>query len=251
MNFASLKALSIPEGVVTKIEREGMVLFEVSSGVPIGDIPVGSSVYLKVNGYSTEFIVVQQGNPDSSMYDDTCDGTWLLMNPLYTKRAWDNSINDYEKSDIHAYLNGTFLGLLDSGIQAAVKQIKLPYQKGTGSGGSVVSGADGLPTKVFLLSAYEMGWSTSVTQYFPVDGSCLSYFVGTASGSDTKRVAYYSGSATIWWLRSPNKSSSSNVWRVSTTGNYSGAGCTGTYGVRPALVLPKDTMVDSEFNVIA
>ena len=208
---------------------------------------VGSSVYLNVNGTKKEFIVVHQGLP-SSLYDSSCNGTWLLMKEIYTKMAWDSSNNDYANSDIHSYLNGTFLGLLDSNIQAAVKQVKLPYRKGTGSGGSTQTGSNGLSTKIFLLSGYECGWTTSDSSYFPVDGAKLSYF-GSSSSGNSGRIAYYNGSATRWWLRSPNTNNATDVWLVSAYGGCSGRSCSGTYGVRPALVLPSSLSVADDGSV--
>lgn len=97
---------------------------------------VGSTVKLKVNGTAKEFIVVHQGKP-SSLYDNSCDGTWLLMKDIYENRQWHNSnVNNLENSTIHSYLNGTFLNLFESNIRDAIKQVKLPYRKNGGSGGS-------------------------------------------------------------------------------------------------------------------
>lgn len=102
---------------------------------------VGSTVKLKVNGTAKEFIVVHQGKP-SSLYDNSCDGTWLLMKDIYENRQWHNSnVNNLENSTIHSYLNGTFLNLFESNIRDAIKQVKLPYRKNGGSGGSDQSGA--------------------------------------------------------------------------------------------------------------
>ena len=113
---------------------------------------VGSTVKLKVNGTAKEFIVVHQGKP-SSLYDNSCDGTWLLMKDIYENRQWHNSnVNNLENSTIHSYLNGTFLNLFESNIRDAIKQVKLPYRKNGGSGGSDQSGANGLLCKIFLLS---------------------------------------------------------------------------------------------------
>jgi len=39
---------------------------------------VGSIVKIKISGTLRDFIVVHQGKP-SSIYDASCDGTWLLM----------------------------------------------------------------------------------------------------------------------------------------------------------------------------
>ena len=44
----------------------------------LGTKAVGSIVKLKVGGTAKEFLVGHQGKP-SSMYDESCDGTWLLM----------------------------------------------------------------------------------------------------------------------------------------------------------------------------
>ena len=101
---------------------------------------VGSTVKLKVNGTAKEFIVVHQGKP-SSLYDNSCDGTWLLMKDIYENRQWHSSnVNNLENSTIHSYLNGTFLNLFESNIRDAIKQVKLPYRKNGGSGGSDQSG---------------------------------------------------------------------------------------------------------------
>lgn len=210
-------------------------------------LSVGSTVKLNVNGTAKEFLVVHQGLP-SSLYDSSCNGTWLLMKDIYEKRVWDSSNNDYKNSDIHAYLNGTFLGLFDSDIQSAIKQVKLPYQNGTGSGGSIASGSNGLSTKVFLLGGYEVGWTTANSSYFPVDGACLSYFSGT-SATDSKRIANYGGSATSWWLRSPNTNSTNNVWYVNTNGVWNGNRCHNSSGVRPALVLDSSLSVSDDGSV--
>lgn len=210
-------------------------------------LSVGSTVKLNVNGTAKEFLVVHQGLP-SSLYDSSCNGTWLLMKDIYEKRVWDSSNNDYKNSDIHAYLNGTFLGLFDSDIQSAIKQVKLPYQNGTGSGGSIASGSNGLSTKVFLLGGYEVGWTTANSGYFPVDGACLSYFSGT-SATDSKRIANYGGSAARWWLRSPDTNNTGYVWSVITNGDWYNRDCYYSYGVRPALVLDSSLSVSDDGSV--
>ena len=71
-----------------------------SNKVPASDLEIGSSVFLNVDGSPKEFIVVHQGNPDSSLYDVSCDGTWLLMKDIYKKCAWHNTNNNsYKSSD--------------------------------------------------------------------------------------------------------------------------------------------------------
>jgi hypothetical protein len=211
---------------------------------------VGSTVKLKVNGTAKEFIVVHQGKP-SSLYDDSCNGTWLLMKDIYENRVWQSgNINKYESSDIHTYLNNTFLNLFESNIRDAIKQVKIPYRKNGGSGGTDQSGANGLSAKIFLLSGYEVGWTTSDYSYFPVDGAKLSYFEsGTGTSANNKRIANLNGSAAFWWLRSPDTLNALGVWLVYTIGHFSSYDASNSYGIRPALILPSTLLVSDDGTV--
>lgn len=215
----------------------------------ISTLAVGSSVYLNVGGVRKEFLIVHQGKP-SSMYDESCNGTWLLMKDIYEDRQWHSSDTNYlEFSTIHSYLNSTFLNLFDSDIRDAIKQVKIPYRKNGGSSGTDQNGANGLPAKIFLLSGYEVGWTTSDNQYFPVDGAKLSYFEsGTGTSANNKRIAKLDGSASFWWLRSPYQSG--NVWRVSPNGHYDSSNASYSNGIRPCIILPFNTLVDDSGNVV-
>ena len=217
------------------------------ANVKLGTKAVGSIVKIKVNGASKDFIVVQQGNPNTSTYDSSCAGTWLLMKDIYTTSTFGNN-NSYKDSSIHTYLNGTFYNLIDSNIRAAIKQVKIPYQNGTGSGGSLATGSNGLSTKVFLLSGYEVGWTTSDNGYFPKDGVRLAYF-GNSSSGNSKRIAYNGSSAAIWWLRSPYTSGNGGVWLVSTDGSGGDHWYGDSYGVRPAFILPSTLVVSDDGTV--
>ena len=213
----------------------------------ISTLAVGSSVYLNVGGVRKEFLVVHRGLP-SSMYDASCNGTWLLMKDIYENRAWHNSnVNKYETCDINTYLNGPFFNLFDSNIQGIIKQVKIPYRKNGGSGGVDQSGANGLPCKVFLLSGPEAGLAGA--SYIPNDGTKLDYF-NANTGVDSKRIAYLSGTATAWWLRSPSTYSANYVLVVNSQGGYNDTYASNSCGIRPALVLPSDALVDDSGNVL-
>lgn len=214
----------------------------------MSDLEIGQTIKLNLNGTPWEWLVVHQGLP-SAIYDASCDGTCLLLKDIYEKRQWHSSnVNDYANSTIHSYLNSTFLAMFDSNIQNAIKQVKLPYRAGSGSKKTVTSGANGLSAKIFLLSSTEVNL---VNGYEPTnEGACLSYFSGTTqNGSDTKRVAYLNGSAASWWLRSPACSSSSGSTRalyVGSDGSWYGNTCSGSYGIRPAIILPSDMLVTDD-----
>ena len=219
------------------------------ANVKLGTKAVGSIVKIKVNGASKDFIVVHQGKP-SSVYDDSCNGTWLLMKDIYENRAWHSSnTNDYANSTIHSYLNSTFLNLFESNIKNAIKQVKIPYRKGHGTSTTVTSGSNGLSAKVFLLSTTETSFSYS---YMPRgEGAELAYFKGCAdNGSDSKRVAYLNGSATGWWLRSPGCNVTSNrALAVGSAGTSGDTNCSSSRGIRPALILPSTLLVSDDGTV--
>lgn len=216
--------------------------------VTLSSKAIGSTIKLKVNGSAKDFIVVHQGKP-SSVYDDSCSGTWLLMKDIYENRQWHSSdTNDYANSTIHSYLNSTFLAMLDSNIQKAIKQVKLPYRKGSGTSTTVTSGSNGLPAKIFLLSATEMSFNFS---YMPSgEGAELAYFKGCAdNSSDSKRVAYLNGSAAYWWLRSPHCYYSNVALYVRFNGDWRNNYCSNSVGIRPALILPSTLLVSDDGTV--
>lgn len=216
--------------------------------VTLSSKAIGSTIKLKVNGSAKDFIVVHQGKP-SSVYDDSCNGTWLLMKDIYENRQWHSSnTNDYANSTIHSYLNSTFLGLLESNIKNAIKQVKLPYRKGSGTSTTVTSGSNGLSAKIFLLSATETSFSFD---YMPRgEGAELAYFKGCAdNSSDSKRVAYLNGSAAGWWLRSPRCSSFNYALFVYSNGDWGNGLCSRSFGIRPALILPSTLLVSDDGTV--
>lgn len=209
-------------------------------GTKLGDMAVGSTVKIKVDGTVKDFIIVHQGKP-SSIYDDSCDGTWVLLKNIYTTRTFGSRNNSYKDSSIHSYLNSTFYDLIDSDIRAVIKQVKIPYWYGTGRDGSLATGSNGLSTKVFLLSCYEIGARNGYG--IPNDGAELDYF---KSGD---RVAYGSGGATAWWQRSPQTGNTYNVWFVNSAGSSNVNNYGDSNGVRPAFVLPSLLVVFNDGTV--
>ena len=208
---------------------------------------VGSIVKIKISGTLRDFIVVHQGKP-SNIYDESCNGTWLLMKDIYENRQWHSSnVNDYASSTIHSYLNSTFLNLIDANIRNQIKQAKIPYRPGSGTSMTVNSGANGLSAKVFLLSDIEMGGEPSWS-YLPKDGAKLAYFeLGTGTSANNKRIAYLNGSAAGWWSRSPYTHSSTSSWLCYSDGDCHYAGdCTDSYGIRPAFILPSSLLVSDD-----
>ena len=213
-----------------------------------GDLAVGSTVKLMEGGAAVEYLVVNQGIPsNSSLYDASCDGTWLLRKDIHSERQWNSSnVNDYANSTINTWLNGDFFNSFGSVEQAAIKQVKIPYRAGYGSDGSDQSGANGLLCKIFLLGGYEVGFMTSDSSYVPVDGAKLDYF----DASSSKRIAYLNGLETVWWLRSPRTDGTRRAWCVQAIGILGGGDTSDSAGIRPALVLPSNALFDEATMIL-
>ena len=100
-------------------------LWAVASGTPIGNVAVGDIIQLRENLVPVDYIVVHQGLP-RSMYDASCDGTWLLRKDIAENRAWDRgNSNVLETSDIQAYLNGDWMNRYDLDVEQAIKKVKI------------------------------------------------------------------------------------------------------------------------------
>lgn len=246
-------------GVARKVKKayigvNGVAKECYSSGKKLNSCAVGDIVQLTENGVNVEYIVIHQGLP-SSMYDASCNGTWLLRKEcLSPARAWDSANkNDYANSDIDSYLNGTFFNTLGVLEQSAIKQVKIPYRKGAGINKTVTSGSNGLSTKVFLLSAAELSFNH--TDILPTnEGAELSYFKGCSdTGNDNKRVCKVGSSNYYWWTRSPyclENYGETEAITVTQNGGIADHLCYNTNGIRPALIMNGDTLLDPETNTI-
>ena len=250
-NVGVRPAIILPSNTLISQNDDGSVNLIVPeiTRTPLSELREGSVVMINEGGAPVEYLVANQGIPanDTAMYDESCNGTWLLRKDILSQMVWDDTDSDYRTSNVHSYLNSTFLDLFDGDIQSAIKQVKLPYVNGTGTSGAVYQGSMGLSTKAFLLSGYEVNWSISTDGYFPVDGACLDYFKKCAA-TDAKRISYYKGEIAGWALRSPYRQSGNIVFFCDTNGAKATGFCTAKYHIRPALVLPSDLLTTTNPN---
>lgn len=209
----------------------------------LGELTVGTSIFMNLGGTLYEWIIIYQGNPSSSVYDSSCNGTWIILKDIYTEMAWGDATNGYCDTAVHTYLNDTFLNLFDANIKNNIKSVKIPYTYGT-SNSAALTGSDGLSTKVFLLSATET--DTSDANVY-TEGASLGYFT-----SNSLRIAYYNDTATDWLTRSQYKNNTGYFKTISSAGASDWSNVTSrVYGIRPALIMPSETLVDDSMNVIS
>ena len=211
-------------------------------GTPLGALAVGSTVKIAVDGKDYDWLVVHQGLP-GSMYDTSCNGTWLLMQRIYTTMVFDSGGKDFRTAEIFTYLQNTFYPLIDENVRKQIKNVKIPCSY-NGKKQPVISGANGLACKVFLLSDVEVNGGYI---YYRNEGAKLSYF----SGADT-RIAYLStGAAKSWWLRTLYDMLAGGKRFVDAEGKANGYKSDDVRGVRPCMILPQDALVDDTGHIIA
>ena len=222
-------------------------------GTKVGTLAVGSSVYLMENGVRTEFLVVNRGNPDASLYDSSCDGCWLLMKDVYGsggKKVFRPSnvggSADYSTSTIAAYLTSDeFMNGWDNVALSLVKQIKIPYWNS--SAGKIKSGTDGFPCKFFSVAAYELGGAEVDTAgdptHYPKDGKKLEYF-NIVVGNSAQRIAQYNNANVIYWTRSTYMDNTDYAEIVNTSGGIGNGDAGQDNYIRPALILPSTALID-------
>ena len=212
-------------------------------GSAAGDLLVGQTVAIKESGTPIPYLVVHQGNPDAGLYDASCEGTWFLRNEIKAMRTYGSS-RFYHDSSMPDFLDPDIAGSATSGldekIKNAMKVVQIPYHAATGG---VMSGANGLPCRAFLLGANEYGIGSGFT--VPEDSVVLDYFKNNSGN----RIAYYEGEPAIHWTRS-DRLNGSTVWTVIESGQMASLPISNSFGVRPAFILPYDYQFE-ESEVIA
>ena len=232
--------------------RKGEVHTAPVTGVLASSLAVGSTVKLMEGGTAVEYLVVNQGIPEnSSLYDASCDGTWLLRKVIYNNRKWD----EYGRGDYSISRIGVgYESLLNSLGKSIVKEVKIPYVKNR-TGPVIMSGSNGLSCKSFSLSAIEIGATSAVITNLPVDGAKLTYFeTGNTASAMAKRITTYSNSPYDdkrwrWWTRTTYEVDTYSVYS-SDKGEVTQAYATVESGVRPAFILPSNALFDKTTMIL-
>lgn len=221
--------------------------YDIEFCIRLGDVPVGESVFANLDGVVVEFVVKNHGIPEDTVwrngnstdgysndvYDDSVNGTWLLMKNIYCLLDWQQA-SDYVSSGIPAILE-EFLGKLD--IRNDVMTVNLPASEGKK-----------VQAKAFLLSLPECGLIGMAMD----DGTCLDYFHddgnyvtgGTAFYvNNDKRIAYFDGEPCSWLTRSIPFGNEGVAGAVGMDGYPGVYHRSGQSGIRPALIMPFETRV--------
>lgn len=194
------------------------------AGVAASTWSVGDTKNITVGGETLTVEIV------GFNHDDLASGgkagiTFGLKNLMANTRQMNSSNTNaggFTGSDMYDWLQSTLLNSLPSDLRAVLKSVN----KKT-SAGSQSSTINTNAMKIFLFSEVEI--FGSVTYSKSGEGSQYSRFA-TAS-SRVKYLSNGSGSANLWWERSPYGSNSSNFCYVNSYGNANTSYATYSWGV--------------------
>ena len=222
--------------------------YDIKFCVPVGELTVGTSVYMNVNGVRTEFIVVHQGNPDSNWYTAGGNGTWVLIKQVSKQLTADLPsdgwiIGDYQGCFLDTYANGEFLTSLDANIQSIIQQVTFKYICYNSNQNALKKETT---RKIMFPDLIDLGISLTEESLRKHGG--LDYF---KNSNNSKRIAtngisncpYFTcdfvrtGQNTYYW------------YYITASGSIDNTQSEKKY-VRPLYVLPQDTLVDDNFNIM-
>lgn len=256
----------------------------VASPATIGSLPIGTTLYIKENNQRTAFVLAKHDYEEASfklgfitIFPGNGKGLSLLARSSKTvlSHVWNTEsgpypytylTNIYSGSTIDKWLNGEYFRTLDSNISSKIKNTNIRVSPGPQTykddddnshttDGSEVSW---ISRKVFLLSATELGMSSSISGItkegtaLPNCSKMLYNIIGSSNYAwtrsrcfDATPFAYpesfkYNNSAVV----SPPKSNNS-YYTYTTISNV-----TKKYPVLPAFTLPDTLEVDVNGNIL-
>lgn len=252
----------------------------VASPATIGSLPIGTTLYIKESNQRTAFVLAKHDYEEASSKWPTFPGNGkglsllarssktVLSHVWNTESASYNSrfTNIYSGSTIDKWLNGEYFRTLDSSISSKIKNTNLrvspgpqTYKDDDGNShttdGSEVAW---ISRKVFLLSATELGMSSSVSGItkegtaLPNCSEMLFNIIGSSNYAwtrsrcfDATPFAYpeyfkYNNSAVV----SPSKSNNSYYTYTAISDVKK------KYPVLPAFTLPATLEVDVNGNIL-
>lgn len=225
------------DGVAKKFYDGGNPISSFALGTTFGiSDPSGKNTYW--------YKLVHKGVPGGGLYDSTANGAWLWRTNIAGSTAIDSSnyIYGYEGWALDNWCVNYPGGNITPSVANRLMTVHLPYVKQADySSANVSSGSNGLSRKCFLLSAVEMGVYTwqGVDGLMAQEGAKLDYFDYTTAATD-KRTA-----DNEYWTRSKRTHNGNYMYTFYADGGFSSAGRhrEDSYGLRPCIVLPLNTLV--------
>ena len=151
-----------------------------------------------------------------------------LLATTYRMNATATNEGGWDESEMRTSTMATLLSQLPSDLQGVIKQVNKKATAG-GASTSITTSAD----KLWLLAEVEVDGTTSAG--YADEGEQYEYWKtvkdGTVAADRIKYLSNGSGSACLWWLRSPHVSASTYFRTFNSAGTVTSSGANGTRGV--------------------
>lgn len=151
-----------------------------------------------------------------------------LLATTYRMNATATNEGGWDESEMRTSTMATLLSQLPSDLQGVIKQVNKKATAG-GESTSITTSAD----KLWLFAEVEIDGTTSAG--YADEGEQYEYWKtvkdGTVAADRKKYLSNGSGSASVWWLRSPSVSYSTNFRYFSSAGGVNDYTANGARGV--------------------
>lgn len=160
--------------------------------------------------------------------------SWYPVGILSTNRSMNGSntnVGGWPVTAMRKWLNETLYPELPMFWRCLISQVEVLSSKGNTSP-EIVTSNDYL----YLMSTAEAGFSTTVTPYkeeIDVDAENVAFALYTNDASRIKKTYNGTGSAGLWWLRSPYSSAGTTFCSVNSNGTCGNYNANDSYGVCP------------------
>ena len=182
---------------------------------------VGNSKTMTINGTDYQIDIIGK-NHDTYTAGGTAPLTFQMHNcygTVYKMNSSDTNRGGWTDCAIRSRHLPAILALMPTEVQNGIREVNKLTSAGRGSA-TIKTTAD----KLFLLSEIEI--FGSVTYSVAGEGSQYAYY--SAGNSKVKNM---SGSANVWWARSPESSNSNSFVGVGKTGYVTYADASKAFGV--------------------
>ncbi len=152
-----------------------------------------------------------------------------VMDTTHRMNASNTNIDGWKESEMRTYLHDTIFPGLPIKWRKMIKDVDV-----LSSIGGMAQQISSSSNKLFCLSTYEVGLNTTTNPYpneVDADAEDKIFPVFTNDYSRVRRKSNGTGTATIWWLRSPYISYSTNFMYVSASGSSLSSLAYSAYGV--------------------
>lgn len=169
-----------------------------------------------------------------------------LLATTYRMNATSTNAGGWNNSQMRTSTMATLLSQLPVDLRNVVKQVNKKATAG-GTSQSITTSADKLfllaMSEIFSATSIENSATSTIADYadaYNAEGTQYEYYrnlIGDNNGGTTananliKKLSNGGGSASSWWLRSPDVSSSTSFRYIYSAGSVSYYGAVNTYGV--------------------